>query len=133
VRVFLSHASEDSHFTIRLADALSKQNVPFWFSKQHIRGGQQWHDEIGAALRKCDWFAVVLTPSSVRSVWVKRELLYALNDVRLRNRIIPILRKKCRHDDLSWTLASFQMIDFTGEFDQGCSNLLRIWNLPDKT
>jgi hypothetical protein len=46
---------------------------------------------------------------------------------------VPILRKKCKLGDLSWTLAATQMIDFTGEFDQGCSNLLRIWNLPYKT
>jgi hypothetical protein len=38
---------------------------------------QQWHDEIGAALRRCDWFVLVLSPHTVESIWVKRELLFS--------------------------------------------------------
>lgn len=41
-------------------------------SKEHIGGAQEWHDEIGAALDRCDWFPVVLSPQSVASRWVKR-------------------------------------------------------------
>jgi len=33
----------------------------------HIVAAKQWHDEIGNALSRCDWFIVVLTPDSVRS------------------------------------------------------------------
>jgi hypothetical protein len=42
--------------------------------KANIRGAQQWHDEIGTALKRCDWFLLVLSPQSVRSMWVKHEL-----------------------------------------------------------
>jgi len=34
-----------------------------------------------------------------------------------------------QHDDLSWTLASLQMVDFREDFDQGCRELLRIWGI----
>ena len=72
-----------------------------------------WHDEIGAALERWDWFVVVLSPASVKSRWVKQELLFALNDARYEDRIVPVIHRPCRYRDLSWTLPSFQMIDFT--------------------
>lgn len=67
-----------------MAEVLKRHGVPVWYSRVNIRGAQQRHDEIGAALRRCDWFAVLLSPHSVRSMWVKRELLFALSRVALK-------------------------------------------------
>jgi hypothetical protein len=72
-----------------LADFLGLQGIPVWYSEHRIIGAEQWHDEIGEALQRCDWFAVLLSPHSVRSQWVKRELVYALSDVRYAERIVP--------------------------------------------
>jgi TIR domain len=127
--VFLSHSSRDRNFVLRLARVLKHHSVPYWYSATHIAGGQQWHDEIGEALARCDWFIVVLTPNAVRSVWVKRELVFALSQDRYNGRIIPILRKPCDYPRLSWALPEFQLIDFTGNFEIGCRQLLRIWNV----
>ena len=74
----------------------------------------------------------MLTPDSVRSAWVKRELLFALNQDRYNERIIPVLRKPCNYARLSWTLPEFELVDFTGNFDLGCQQLLRIWELEHK-
>ena len=84
-----------------------------WYSRTNIRGAQMWHDEIGAALRRCDWFVLVLSPGGVASPWVKRELLYLLQESRYAGRIVPLLHEPCAYDELSWTLASMQMVDFT--------------------
>jgi TIR domain-containing protein len=106
--VFLSHSSADLKFTARLAKALAGHGVKTFVSRQHILGAQEWHDEIGAALKRCDWFLVILSPSAVRSTWVKHELIYALQDSRYKERILPILYKKCDPHALSWTLAGFR-------------------------
>ena len=82
----------------------------------HLRGGQQWQEEIGLALRRCDWFVVILTPQAVRSMWVKRELSYALIQRRFQNRIVPVVRRKCDYEKLHWALASFQMVNAAGDF-----------------
>ena len=87
---------------------------------------QIWHDEIGAALRRCDWFVVVLSPGAVSSPWVKRELLYSLQESRFEGRIVPLLHELCVYDEVSWTLASMQKVDFTRDFDDGCRDLLYI-------
>ena len=89
--VFLSHSSADRAFTARLAEVLRDHGVQVWYSDTNIRRAQQWHDEIGAALRRCDWFVVVLTPDAVASRWVKRELLFSLQQDRFDGRIAPIL------------------------------------------
>ena len=88
---------------------------------------QQWHDEIGAALARCTWFVVVLSPASVASLWVKREVLHALNDPQYHEHIIPVLYRPCNWSALSWTLNQIQRIDFCKSFHEGCRALLAVW------
>jgi hypothetical protein len=126
-KLFLSHASADRPFVNKLATFLGTRKIPFWYSKRHVVGAQQWHDEIGKALKRCDWFLVVISPAAVRSKWVKRELMYALNEDRYENRIIPLFYKPCDTEALSWTLASLQRVDFSKNFDQSCQELIKIW------
>ena|SRR5947207_2228732 len=127
--VFLSHSDLNREFASSLSDEMRRHGVPVWYCRANILGAQQWHDEIGAALQRCDWFAVVLSPDSVESIWVKRELLYALNHDRFENKIIPIMYQSCDYERLSWTLSDFQMIDFTHTVEDGYVNLFRIWGL----
>lgn len=112
-----------------MAEVLRHHGIPVWYSETNIIGAQQWHDEIGAALRRCDWLAVLLSPQAINSIWVKREVLFSLNDHRYAERIVPILYQPCDYDQLSWTLSLLQIVDFTGSFEDGCRDLLRIWGL----
>lgn len=127
--VFLSHSSADRAFTTDLAEVLGRHGIPFWYSDTNILGAQQWHDQIGAALERCDWLVVVLTPDAVASTWVKRELIYCLQEHRFDDRIAPVLYRSCNYSELSWTLRSLQMIDFQEDFNDGCRELLRIWGV----
>jgi hypothetical protein len=127
--VFLSHSSSDARFTARLANVLAAYGLETFLSKRHIAGAQQWHDEIGAALKRCDWFVLILSPHSVRSQWVKHELIYALQANRYKGRILPILYRTCDPDKLSWTLSAFQRIDFRTDFHEGCRQVLNIWKI----
>ena len=130
LEVFLSHSSKNVRFVNRLARMLAAHGIKTFVSKEHIRGAQQWHDEIGAALKRCDWFLVVLSPQAVRSKWVKHELIYALQEERYEERIVPVLFKTCDTVALSWTLSSFQRVDFRNDFNEGCRELLAVWRLP---
>jgi hypothetical protein len=107
----------------------NRHEIHTFYSKKNIRGAQQWHDEIGAALSRCSWFIVVLTPQSVASEWVKHEFVYALQDPRYRRRIVPVLYKLCDFKKLSWTLSAIEYVDFRKDFDDGCRELLALWNL----
>ena len=127
--VFLSHSSADREFVDELADILGRHGIPYWYSETNILGAEMWHDEIGAALGRCDWFVLVLSPDAVQSIWVKRELIYSLQQQRFEGRIAPLLHRPCSPDNLSWTLSQIQTVDFTEDFDEGCRNLLRMWNI----
>lgn len=130
--IFLSHPSKDRRFAVRLAERLRRDGFSVWYSERYIAGAQQWHDEIGAALRRCDWFVLVLSPSAVRSKWVKHELLYALRSTGYNDRIVPLDYRSCESERLSWTLDGFQHIGFTRGFDTRYAQLLRLWKAEKK-
>lgn len=127
--VFLSHSSRDRRIASRIAEVLRRHSIPVWYSRTHSRGAQQWHDEIGAALNRCDWFVVLVSKSAIKSRWVKHELVFALDSDRYENKVLPLQIGSCDPVEPSWTLKNFQIVDFTGEFTESCRALLRTWGL----
>ena len=126
--VFLSHAHQDYTVVIRTADELRRHGVKVWYSEHSIVGAQQWLDEIGEALNRCDSFVLLLTPAAVASKWVKHEVTAALNDDRYQGRVIPLLLKNCNYKKLAWPLANLQIITFK-PFERGLTTLLRVWGI----
>ncbi len=110
----------------RLAAALVAHGAPVFYSPVNMVGAQQWHDEIGAALGRCDWFTLLLSPDAVASKWMKRELLFALENDRYIDRIVPIQTRDSDFKGLSWTFSAFWMVDTSGGFVDGCRRFLRI-------
>jgi len=89
-KVFISYASGDRTFVTKLMDALTKEKISAWLDENEISAGEPLRSEITSGLRACDALVVVLSPTSVRSDWVKFELaqFLALDNKR---RLIPIL------------------------------------------
>jgi len=113
----------------KLAGVLRDHGLSVWFSEHGIRGAEQWHDEIGAALARCDWMIVILSPAAIASRWVKREVTHAIEEPRFDGRIIPVRISVCESKDLSWVLPQIQTIDFIGRFDAACRELFEIWGM----
>jgi hypothetical protein len=128
--VFISCAGADRAFAEELAGVLRRHSVKCWHSGASIPGGEQWHDEIGDALQRCDWFLVVASESALNSMWTRRELLFALQESRLNNRIVPLLLSPCDYVNLSWVLRSVQLIDFQTDRPSGYRRLLALWEIP---
>ena len=125
--IFLSHSSKDRRFVERIARVLDAHKLSYWYSQRHIVGAQEWHDEIGKALARCNWFVLVLSPAATKSKWVKHELLYALEHRPYKGHILVLNLKKAKFKKLSWTLSQFEWISFTRGFDRGCKAFLRTW------
>lgn len=123
-RVFLSHSAEDRAFVERLAADLSQLDIGVWLDKWEIRVGDSIVEKVSTALRENDFLAVVLSPSSVRSRWVRRELNVALMAQLSRQSImvLPLLLRRCRIPEI---IADIKYADFTGEYDSGLADLLR--------
>lgn len=126
---FLSHTTPDRPFADRLVEVLRGQGIRVWYSVTNLVGAQQWHDEIGRALRRCDWFGVVISPAALKSKWLGWEVQYAVRSDRFSGKIVPILYQPCNAERISWVLPGLQCVDFREDFDDGFRDLLRVWGM----
>lgn len=131
--VFVSHAAADRGFTDALVGLLRRHGVPCWYAPNQLVAAEEWHDEIGRALDRCDWLVIVLSPTSIKSAWVKRELMFALNERRYNGRILPVIHRPCKVKKLSWTLGAFEHVDFSSKTSEGCRQLLRAFGMGYKS
>ena len=127
--LFLSHSSQNLQTASRISQTLRDHGVPVWCSPTNIMTAQQWQDEIGNALRRCDWFMVLLSNDAVQSIWVKRELHYALSHKQYNDHIMPVIIEACDYEELSWTLGMFQMADFANDSEMAYTQILARWGL----
>lgn len=76
----------------------------------------------------------MLSPDAIASMWVRREVAFAMNDPRYEDRIVPLNYLETDLEQLEW-LKLFQMIDFRADFADGCRGLLQTWGVglrPDR-
>ena len=128
--IFLSHAAADRKHATALADVLGAHGLKVWYSDANIKNATQWHNEIGRALARCDWFVLIMTKNSAASKWVRWELMYALREDQYEDHILPILFKKCDYrNNLSWTLDGFQMVKCVGKKRIDYRRVLSTWGI----
>jgi tetratricopeptide (TPR) repeat protein len=92
--LFISHASADDTFVAELRQALEAYKLQVWVDSRNLRGGSKLGPEIEAAIEQARHFLVVLSPSTVNSSWVRREIKKALEVEKSREdgyRVIPLL------------------------------------------
>lgn len=88
--VFLSYAREDKRSAQHLAEALRGESLDVW-TDESIAVGENWRAQMADALGQADAMVVLLTPQSVASEWVRRDVAYALSSRRFENRLIPVV------------------------------------------
>ena len=87
MQVFISHASEDDAVVAELRAVLKKLGVGVW-DDDLLKGGDRLQGSINAAIDASTYFLAVLSPVTIASAWVHREIRYAL---RAGKSIVPIL------------------------------------------
>lgn len=95
--VFLSHCHEDKEFVERVADDLRRRGINVWVDDAEIRLGDSLLERISEGIHSVDYVAVFLSRSSVKSVWVRKELEMAMNrEIRgKRVVVLPVLVESC--------------------------------------
>lgn len=97
-KIFISYAHEDKTFVNRLARELLARHLRVWFDGWEMRVGDSIIQKISQGIEESDYFIIVLSPESVSSQWVQRELSSGLMQ-QLNNhgvRILPVLFRDCR-------------------------------------
>jgi len=95
--VFLAHSSRNKGFARRLAEHLRTHGIAVWLDEAELEIGDSLISRIGDAVENVDYLAVILSPHSVESEWVTREVQAALShEISHRKvRVLPILWKRC--------------------------------------
>ncbi|GKX50627.1 toll/interleukin-1 receptor domain-containing protein [Budvicia aquatica] len=114
VSVFLSHNSVDKPFVRRIATDLENHGVKVWIDEAEIKIGDSLIEKIRSGLDEVDYVVVILSPNSVSSIWVQRELDVAMTqEINGRQvKVLPLMYKKC---DLPGFLLGKLYADFTEE------------------
>jgi len=124
--VFLSHSHADKAFVRRLAADLRRAGVRIWLDEAELQLGDSLIDKIREGIDQMEYVAAVLSETSVKSGWVKRELDVAMNQEieGRRVKVLPLLLDGC---DLPGFLKGKLYADFRPEadYDTALSLLLR--------
>jgi TIR domain len=96
--IFLSHNHKDKEFVRRLANNLRAYGVKVWVDEAEILVGDSLIQKIGEGIEEMEYLGVVLSPNSVDSKWVQREIEVATNkEINGRKvKVLPILYRKCK-------------------------------------
>lgn len=112
-RVFLSHSKEDVLFIERLHEDLRKCQIDPWLDSEDIRHGKPWLEAIFQdGIPTCDAVLVYLTPPSIESAMVKKELdaaiLQQLQDKRVA--FLPYVSEAATRSSLRADIRALQVL-----------------------
>jgi len=110
--IFLSHTHADKSFARRLAVDLKVAGARVWIDEAEIQVGDSLIEKICEGIDGMDYLGVILSPDSVNSPWVRREVDIAMNqEIEGKTvRVLPLLYKNC---DLPGFLKGKLYADFT--------------------
>ena len=114
MQVFISYAETDEPVAKKVAAGLEKEGLKVWYDRREILPGQNWAESVAKALKESRAMVVLLTPASLRSSFVRREIDYALGDQTFSHRLIPVIvgsPEDLPKRDIPWILQSLKMIN----------------------
>jgi tetratricopeptide (TPR) repeat protein len=92
--LFLSHSSADDGFVRELRQALADMGQPVWIDSRQLKGGDPLWSDITAAIEAAAGLAVLVSPESLQSRWVGKEVQYGIQIQGQRGRdqfpVIPL-------------------------------------------
>lgn len=112
MQIFLSYAESDEAFAKALSSQLARRGLSVWSPEQEVLPGDNVWLRIGEALKKSKAMVVLVSPESMRSEYVRREIEYALGDPNYEHRVFPVRVRPT--NDIPWILRRFKTFDAKG-------------------
>jgi len=109
MQIFLSFAESDEAFAKALASQLARRGLSVWSPDQEVLPGDNVWLRIGEALKKSKAMVVLVSPESMRSDHVRREIEYALGDPNYEHRVFPVRVRPT--NDIPWILRRLKSFD----------------------
>ena len=123
--LFISYSSEDRNFAERLATDLRNLGIGIWLDKWEIKVGDSIIEKIEKGIKDNDFLGIVLSPSSVKSKWARKELSAALMK-ELKSKSVVILPIFLRDCDIPPLISDKRYADFRKNYQTGLRELLEV-------
>lgn len=96
--IFLCHSSSDKPIVRQIAEELTNKGSRVWLDEAEILVGDSILAKIQDGISRSDYLGIVLSPRSVESIWVTREVEAALTiEIESgRVKVLPILIEQCK-------------------------------------
>jgi len=121
--VFISYSHQDKDFVDKLAANLVMHKARVWIDRWELNVGDSIIDKIQEAIQESDALIIVISSSSMKSEWCKKELsagfLRELEEKRVI--VLPLLLEEC---EMPIFLKGKQYADFRDDFDKGLMKIL---------
>jgi len=127
MKVFISHSHQTRALAEQVGDALRRAGLEVWNDRE-ILPGDNWAEKIAKALDESQAMVVLLSPDSVQSTMVRREIEYALSAKHFSKRLIPVLvgsEEDLQLEKLPWILKHLEIIKLPafGRQDEGINRI----------
>jgi TIR domain/Caspase domain len=109
--IFISYAREDAGFVGSLTEGLQECGHRTWVDVVGIAGGADWRNRVASAIDGAKALLCILSPESLSSDWVRRELDYADS---IHTPVLPLVAREAALPP--WYVLAFghlQRLDYT--------------------
>ena len=111
--IFISYSRKDSQHALSLAERLRSSGVTVWMDTASLAASETWSGEIVNAIKDCHTLVVLLSPNSVDSMNVTKELALASEK---KKTIVPIQIAACElNSAMEYALAGLHQISLFDE------------------
>lgn len=121
--VFISYSRQDRHFVDRLSRELQLAGVRTWTDTQNIAPGADFRTAISQSLQDAKVLIYVSSKNSAGSEWMQHELHAFL--ARPGTQVLPLVLDDAGRHSMPEFLRTIHWLDFTGDFEQPFSYLLK--------
>jgi hypothetical protein len=106
MKVYLSYAGPDRELARKLVDGLRQSGHEIWFDELELTPGTGWGKEIDKALNASRAMIVLISPASMESKEVRREIESAFLSRNFAHRVLPVYVKTTQ--DVPWFLRTLE-------------------------
>jgi len=106
MKAYLSYARPDRNLARKMVDGLRESGHEIWFDEFELTPGVGWGKEIEKALDASRAMIVLISPASMESKEVRREIEHALLSKNFAHRVLPVYVKPTRH--VPWFLRTLK-------------------------
>lgn len=131
--VFISYSSRDTEQVNKIVNLLKDTGISYFKAPEMIPVGSNYAREIPRVICECKVFLLIITEESQKSIWVEKEIDYAINNNKI---IVPIKMCAGKLNGLfEFYLNNVQMIEYNEDGERAIyilrEKLLSIINMKN--